>query len=71
VGAQDIEQLGAREGAGEKDQGEREGLPLPGRDLFRHFPKLMCEVRKKIWPLSTIAANFFKAADATLFNSAL
>jgi len=40
VGAQDTKQLGAREGAGGKDQGEREGLPLSGRDLFRHFPKL-------------------------------
>ncbi len=63
MGAQDTEQLGAREGAGEKDRGEREGLPLPGRDLFRHFPKPMCEVRK-IWPSSSIAANFFKAANA-------
>jgi hypothetical protein len=39
VGAQDTEQPGAREGAGGKDQGEREGLPLLGRDLFRRFPK--------------------------------
>ncbi len=30
MGAQDTEQPGAREGAGGKDQGEREGLPLPG-----------------------------------------
>ncbi len=51
MGAQDTEQLGAREGAGGKDQGEREGLPLSGRDLFRHFPKLMCEVRKDFFTL--------------------
>ncbi len=41
MGAQDTEQLGAREGAGGKDQGKREGLPLSGRDLFRQFPKLI------------------------------